>query len=147
MADMPNSNCIPTVARVTSDTLVELVHDPAKHTTALAVSRFDGLWNIEQEVSIGTDETLVPYSPSNNLIASGCVLLPSEPVEYGLKDELVADIRAFLHRYVDLSPLFEQIAAHYILLSWVHDAFGELPYRQACACPFAPSPKKAQGVG
>jgi hypothetical protein len=125
---MTNSNRIPTVARVYSDTLVELLYDPAKRTTALAVSRFDGLWNTEQEVSIGTGETLVPYSPSNNLIASGCVLLPSEPVEYGLKEELVADIRAFLHRYVDLSPLFEQIAAYYVLLSWVHDAFGELPY-------------------
>jgi hypothetical protein len=125
---MPDSNRIPTVSRVSSDTLVELVYNAAKHTTALAVSRFDGLWNIEQEVSIGTGELLVPYSPANNLITSGCVLLPSMPLEYGLKDELVADIRAFLHRYVDLSPLFEQIAVHYVLLSWVHDAFGELPY-------------------
>ena len=29
---------------------------------------------------------------------------------------------------MDLSPTFEQIAAHYILLTWVHDAFNELPY-------------------
>jgi hypothetical protein len=128
MHRMPDSNRIPTVSRVSSDTLVELVYNAAKHTTALAVSRFDGLWNIEQEVSIGTGELLVPYSPANNLIASGCVLLPSEPVEYGLKDELIADIQAFLHRYVDLSPLFEQIASYYVLLSWVHDAFGELSY-------------------
>ena len=54
--------------------------------------------------------------------------LPSKPEHHGDKAELLADIRAFLHRYVDLSPLFEQIAAHYILLTWVHDAFGDLPY-------------------
>jgi hypothetical protein len=119
---------VPTVARVTADTLVELVLDPKSRDTALAVSRFGGLWNIEKEVRIETGETLVPYAASNNLIANGCVLLPSKPEEYGFKQELLADIRAFLHRYVDLSPLFEQIATYYVLLTWVHDAFNELPY-------------------
>jgi len=120
---------IPTVARVCQDgTLIELVYDPDQRRTALAVSRFGGLWNIEQSVRIETGDTLVPYSAKNNLIANDCVLLPSRPVEYSFRDELLADIRAFLHRYVDLSPLFEEIAAHYALMTWVHDAFGELPY-------------------
>ena len=119
---------VPTVSRVADDTLIELVYDAGRRATALAVSRFGGLWNIEQEVKIGTGEVLVPYAPSNNLIANECVLLPSTPVHYGVKHELIADIQAFLHRYVDLSPLFEAIAAHYVLLTWVHDAFGELPY-------------------
>lgn len=119
---------IPTVSRVAGDTLVELIYDPQGRKTGLAVSRFNGLWNIEQEVKIGVDEILVPYSATNNLITSKCVLLPSIPVDYGFKHELLGDIRDFIHRYVDLSPLFEQLAAHYVLLSWVHDAFGELPY-------------------
>jgi len=132
-ADMNNSKTdkdmrVPTVSRVAGDTLVELVYDPDKRTTALAVSRFGGLWNIEQEVKVAAAEILVPYSPKNNLIASGCVLLPSKPVDYGRKHELLADIRTFLHRYVDLSPLFEQLAAYYVLFTWIHDAFGELPY-------------------
>ncbi|MGN6150343.1 MAG: hypothetical protein ACTHPD_17555 [Rhizomicrobium sp.] len=121
-------NRVPTVARVCSDTLIELVYDAKAHRTALAVSRFDGLWNIEQEVRIETGEILAPYSASNNLITSGCVLLPAVPTDFGSKEELIADIAAYLHRYVDLSPLFEKIAAYYVLLSWVHDAFGELPY-------------------
>ena len=120
---------VPTVARVCSDgTLIELVYDPLERRTALAVSRFGGLWNIEKSVRIETGDTLVPYSAQNNLIANECVLLPSRPVEFGFKDELLADIRGFLHRYVDLSPLFEEVAAHYALMTWVHDAFGELPY-------------------
>jgi hypothetical protein len=119
----------PTVSRVCEDrTLIELVYDPAKRTTGLAVSRFDGLWNIEREVRIDTGEVLVPYSPKNNLIANACVLLPSEPAESFTKEELVADIGAFLHRYVDLSPLFAKIASYYVLLTWVHDAFNEVPY-------------------
>jgi len=119
---------VPTVSRVAGDTLIELVYDPAKIKTALAVSRFGGLWNIEQEERIGTGETLIPYTAKNSLIANDCVLLPSKPAYHGDKAELLADIMAFLHRYVDLSPVFEQIAAHYILLSWVHDAFNEMPY-------------------
>ena len=119
---------MPTVARVAQDTIIELVYDAVEQKTGLAVSRFGGLWNIEQEVRIHTGETLIPYSPKNNLIAHDCVLLPSKPEHHGDKAELLVDIAAFLHRYVDLSPLFEQIAAHYILLTWVHDAFNELPY-------------------
>lgn len=120
---------VPTVSRVCRDgTLIELVYDRTKRKTALAVSRFSGLWNIEDEVRIETGEILVPYSAKNNLIANDCVLLPSTPVDHGLKSDLLRDIRTFLHKYVDLSPLFEQVTAHYILMTWVYDAFGEVPY-------------------
>ncbi|MBV9990045.1 MAG: hypothetical protein JOZ72_02025 [Alphaproteobacteria bacterium] len=136
MADMDNQQITspevrptPTVSRVCEDrTLVELVYDAAKRTTGLAVSRFNGLWNIEREVRIETGELLVPYSPKNNLIANECVLLPSAPAESFTKEELVADIEAFLYRYADLSPLFAKIASYYVLLTWVHDAFNEVPY-------------------
>jgi len=117
---------VPTASYVTGDTLVELVYDPEKKRTALAVSRFNGLWNIEQEITIG-EEILTPYAPSNNLIATGCIVLPAKPEESGFKQELLAEIRFFLHRYVDLSPTFELIAAHYILLTWVFDRYSDLP--------------------
>jgi hypothetical protein len=61
---------IPTVSRVANDTLIELLYDPDKRKTGLAVSRHGGLWNIEQEVRIHTGETLIPYSAKNNLIAN-----------------------------------------------------------------------------
>jgi len=119
---------VPTVSRVCGDTIVELVYDREKRDTALVVSRFGGLWNIERELVIATGERLVPYSPRNNLIVNDCVLLPTKPEECGHKHELIGDIERFLHRYLDLSPIFERIAAHYILLTWVYDAFAELPY-------------------
>lgn len=118
----------PTVSHVGSDTLIELVYDAPARETGLVVSRFGGLWNIEREVRVETGDVLVPYSPRNNLIQNDCVLLPSKPVDFGDKGELLTDIAAYLHNYVDLTPLFEQIAAHYILMSWVYDAFGEVPY-------------------
>jgi hypothetical protein len=125
--DKSDRRTIPIVSRVAGDTIVELVYEREKRTTGLIVSRFDGLWNIEREVEIA-GETLVPYSAHNNLIAHNCVLLPSKPEEFGTKEELIADIEAFLHRYVDLSPVFERIASHYVLLTWLYDAFAEVPY-------------------
>lgn len=73
-------------------------------------------------------ERLVPYSPQNNLLITRCVLLPSEVGDFGDKEDLVREIRSFLHRYVDLTPLFEELAAHYVLLTWVYDAFNEIGY-------------------
>ncbi len=119
---------VPTISRVSDETIIELVYDNTARKTALVVSRFNGLWNIEQEVRLGSGELLVPYSANNNLIVNGCVLLASTPMECGHRHELLRDIQAFLHRYVDLSPAFELIAAHYILLAWVYDRFNELPY-------------------
>jgi hypothetical protein len=107
---------------------VELLYDPVARTTALAVHSPDGGTAVRSEVTISTGEQLVPYSSRNNLIVSGCVLLPSDIGDFGDKGDLVESVRAFIHRYVDLSPTFEEIATHYVLLTWVYDAFGELPY-------------------
>lgn len=117
----------PTVSRVHRDTVVELVYDAEMRQTALAVGH-DGTWRIEPKLTLETGEFLIPYAPSNNLIRHECVKLPSRPIEHGGRAALLADIEAYLHRYIDLSPEFERIAAHYVLLSWVFDAFNELPY-------------------
>lgn len=123
------SGDLPTVSRVFEDgTLVELLFDASGRTTALAVARPDGTIAIEDRFAAPTGEWLVPYSAENNLLTSGCVLLPSTVGDEMDKGDLLAAIRAYLHRYVDLSPLFEEIAAHYALLTWVYDAFSEVPY-------------------
>lgn len=120
---------IPTISRVLHDgTLIELVYDPALRATALAVALPDGVTTIEGSFDLPNSERLVPYTPQNNLIANECVLLPSEVGDFGDKAQLLAEVRRFIHRYVDLSPLFEEIAVHYVLLSWVYDAFTDLPY-------------------
>src|SRR3982074_854209 len=119
---------VPAVFRVFSDgTLIELLYRAAPEAkTAFAVWRA-GSWTIENEVELG-GEQLVPFSPRNNIIKNEVVLLPSEPEEYGSKVELLDEIRAFLHRYADVTPAFEHIAAHYVLFTWVYDAFNEVPY-------------------
>ncbi|MCD9296221.1 hypothetical protein LUI11_35095 [Bradyrhizobium diazoefficiens] len=118
----------PTVSDVLEDgTIVELVYRPEHHTTLLATS-VAGRWTLARRVDVPGGHKLVPFSPNNNLIKNEVVLLPSEPRSYGDEQELVSEVVAFIHRYADLSQTFEQVAGHYVILSWVYDAFNDLPY-------------------
>lgn len=119
----------PIVSRVCEDgTLIEALHDVLKSSTSLAVRTPDGGVSVVPSFTLPNGERLIAYSAGNNLLSTGCVLLPSALGDFEDKGDLVRDVQAFLHRYVDLSPAFEEIAAHYVLLTWVHDAFSELGY-------------------
>jgi hypothetical protein len=107
-------------------TLIELVYDPVRHVTSFVVSQ-DGRWRFEPSFALGKEHRIVPFSPDNNLIRTGALMLPSMPEEYGSEHELIHEIQTYIHRYVDLSPGFERLASYYVLLSWVYDAF-EVPY-------------------
>lgn len=129
MTDRARPGPTPTVSRVLPDgRLVELLYDADRRATAFAVAAADGRVDVQDAVELADGERLVPYGADNNLIATGCVLLPSAVGPFADQSALVGEVQAFLHRYVDLSPTFEAIAAHYVLLSWVYDAFHELPY-------------------
>lgn len=119
---------IPTASAVFDDgSILEMVYRPQDKRTAFVFWR-EGEWSLESGFSQSPFQRLVPYSPYNNLIKNDVVLFPSEPEEYGANGELVSEIQNFVHRYVDVSPLFEKIASYYVLFSWVHDGFSELPY-------------------
>jgi hypothetical protein len=119
---------IPTVSAVLRDgTILEMIYDPAKRQSGFVIWK-DNAWKFESAFAVSEKKRLVPYSPDNNLLKNEVVLLPSQPQEYGSQQELVGEIQAFIHRYVDVGPLFEKIASYYVLLSWIYDAFNELPY-------------------
>jgi hypothetical protein len=118
---------IPTVSRIFPDgTVIELLYRPHERRTVLALYNA-GRWTLQPHVDLD-GVRLTPFSPENNLIKNEAVLLSSEPRSYGSEEELLANIRSFIHRYVDLSPTFEKIATYYVLLSWLYDAFNDLPY-------------------
>jgi hypothetical protein len=73
-------------------------------------------------------ERLIPYSPSNNLFAHDVILLPDQVSPYATEADLFAAVQGFIHRYVDLTLPFERVAATYVLLTWVYDAFDVAPY-------------------
>src|SRR5712691_8346923 len=117
----------PTVSTILPDgSLAEMVYRPEENRTLFCVLKENG-FRYETNLLVNS-ERLVPYSPRNNLLTNEVVLFPSEPAEYTSEQELVKRIKDFIHRYVDVSPLFEQIASYYVLFTWVYDAFNELPY-------------------
>lgn len=71
---------------------------------------------------------LVPVSVRNNLIRHGVLLLPEHPTPFESTNALIGEIEEYITRYVDLSDAFLRIASAYVLLTWVYDAFNELPY-------------------
>ena len=119
---------IPTVSAVLPDVgLLEMVLDSVKNQTGFVLYNA-GQWHFEAELTIAPHKRLVPYSPDNNLIKNEVVLFPSQPEEYSSDEQLIRQVQSFIHRYVDVSPLYEKIASYYVLLSWVYDGFNELPY-------------------
>jgi len=107
--------------------LLEMVYDPSAKRTALVIWE-DNQWHFEPYWQTAPLKRLVPYSPDNNLIKNEVVLFPSQPQEYESEERLIGEVQNFIHRYVDVSPLFEKIASYYVLFSWVYDSFNELPY-------------------
>lgn len=117
----------PTCSALLEDgSIVEMCHRRDLGTTCFFVFQ-DGRAREEVKLNV-RGEALVPYSPKNNLLQHDVILLPSEPLEYDTTDELRQEIRQFIHRFVDVSEAFEELATHYILFSWIYDNFNELPY-------------------
>ncbi len=113
--------------RLPTGELVELVYDSESKRTQFAVGKGEDVHLVDRyEAPEG--QLLVPYSPQNNLIRHEVLLLASRPEPFGCVSDLVSRIEAYLTRYVDLSEGFQALAAYYILLTWVYDAFNEVPY-------------------
>jgi len=111
-----------------SGEIVEMILRRDERRTVFLVADASGAIEERDQVLTDKGERLVPFSPDNNLLEHDVVLLPSGVDDYGNESELLDDIRKFIHRYVEVSPIFEEIASYYVLLTWVYDAFNELPY-------------------
>src|SRR6185295_14804504 len=97
---------VPTTSAVLSDgTLVEMVYEPDAKRSLFVCYR-NGSWRLQERVPIGPSQLLVPYSTENNLLKHDVVLFPSQVQEYDSEEELLGQIQSFIHRYVDVSPLF-----------------------------------------
>ncbi len=119
---------VPTVSTVLgADVLVELLYDEKQKHTDFAVWK-DGTWQRISHIEDGTGNTLVPYAADNKLIQNNVVLFPSDAMEYGTEEQLIEEVRSFIHRYVDVNERFEWIATYYVLLTWLNDCFNDLPY-------------------
>lgn len=123
----PNRKIRPATSyRARDGTLIEMVFDAKAEESALAVYQ-SGSVAIKATIEVD-GRHLGPYSPHNNLLTHRVVLFASEAAVYDTEADLLEQVRGFIHAYVDVKPGFEEVAAHYVLLTWRYDLFKELPY-------------------
>jgi hypothetical protein len=107
-------------------TIIEMLFDSQKNETSFAIYKDGNV--IEKKSFIHNGITLKPHPPGKDLLKHKVVLFPSTPKECGSQKELIIAIQKFIHKYLSVSIFFEKIASYYVLFSWIHDDFNELPY-------------------
>ncbi len=70
----------------------------------------------------------VEYKPIHGTLAEGTISFPSDIADYKSIVDLYAEVRAYIHKYVELPDDFEAIASLYALLTWVYDGLPVVPY-------------------
>lgn len=113
-------------AELEDKTIIEMLLNSKENKTSLAIYK-NG--EIEERKSIEVNGiVLKPHPPEKDLFKHNVILFPSKPMEYGSQKELIQNIQAFVHKYLSVSEFFEKIASYYVLFTWIHDDFNELPY-------------------
>lgn len=96
--------------------------------------RLDGTFAYQYEFDAaleGKPERFLPLQKDDSLI--GFVAFPSGVSDYGTESDLFSDIRSFIRKWCDLSERYEKIAALYVMFTWCHDEFFEIPYLRIIA--------------
>ncbi len=116
---------------ITQDTLYEMVYDRTTHKTSFfKMDRYGKMECFLDEVEI-EGRKYKPLPATYNLVEKRVILFPSLATPYENEEEIIGEIRAFIHKYLDISEVFEQIATYYVLFTWMYDRFNEVPYLRA----------------
>lgn len=112
--------------------IVELGYDPgARKVFFLVYDPATDSVTHHERLQVG-DLVYVPPGKGDgtpdNLVSTGAVLLPSGADDYETESKLVEEIKEFIHRYVELDPLYEGLCAYYVLFTYVYDRFDTVPY-------------------
>lgn len=118
------------VAHSVSGYTFEMLWDGA--TASLAVRFDDGTVEVCKSLLIDIGGETVRIEPlpveENSPIATGTVLLPSQPESYVDDEALSKAIATFIDSYWETDPITRTICASYVKLSWRYDSFGSIPY-------------------
>lgn len=106
--------------------LVELIYRPELDDVRLITFK-DGQKQLWEEIDLG-DKLLLPYPAENELIQKKVVRLPSGIEHYESEVDLVTEIQEFIHKYLDISLIFETISAYYVLLTYLYDKLPNILY-------------------
>lgn len=115
----------------TSDALYEMVYDHESETTSFCKQTKDGTLETNLEKIEHSGKTYVPMPPDYALVQKKIICFPSGVAPYDNEEQLLEEITTFIHKYLDISEVFEQIATYYVLFTWLYDRFNEVPYLRA----------------
>lgn len=68
------------------------------------------------------------YLPTDDRLVGEVVHFATTAIPYDSQAHLFNQIRSFIHRYLELSADFEEIASLYVLLTWVYEFAPSIPY-------------------
>jgi|GEM_PF-2916500 len=109
--------------------IAEMTYDPATNEGAFVVRESDGDLKKVKKVVSTDGRTYLPMT--GDLIEKGVILLPTDAQPYGSGGELIQTIRRFIHRYVEVPPVFETLCSYYVVLAWLYDQVPVVPYLRA----------------
>src|SRR4051812_40736905 len=89
--------------------IVEMIYRDEEHATLFACFHGGSVTECST-LDVPRHGHAWPYSPENNLLTHRVVLFPSRASEYESEEELVHEVKRFIHRYADLSESFEEAA-------------------------------------
>ena len=130
----PSPRPVYTCSAVLGDnSIVEMVYNSKKEETRFAVFKDNKIAYKKSVLDREKNIKLFPIPAENNLIKNNMVLFPSTAQKYQDRNEkdLIEDVQKFIHKYLDISPFFEEIATYFVLFTWAHDKFNEVPYLRA----------------
>jgi len=68
------------------------------------------------------------HVPAKDSLAGNVVHFARDVARYVTTPDLIKQIKAYINRYVELPPSYDDISALYVLLSWVYEFAPSLPY-------------------
>jgi DNA primase len=110
--------------------LIEYTYEPVEKKAMFAFRDPDGRIGTANFLDI--DGTRYYPKTPNALVIDEGILFPAALGKEKSTRELVAIVELFIARYFLLDNKFDyRLAAYYVLLTWLYDAFGALPYLRA----------------
>ena len=95
---------------VKDDTIYEMVFNKETKQTQFAfLDRADEISYLDKVETI-SKEIVLPFPAESNFVKSGMVLFPSQAEEYGTEEELLAEIRSFINKYLEVSDFMQEVS-------------------------------------
>ena len=122
----PSTQCRVSVVAV-DGTMAELIYNTSLNPPLQFAICKSGEVTIQPSFKLNGMEVQPPKAARNS-VETGLVKLAGGVTKYGSQEELVSDLKRFIHKYVDVPAFWEDLVANYILMTWAYDRFAAVPY-------------------